>query len=499
MNATAFAPVEEDVRTVEIGLHPHQLDFFTRTAPKLALVTGVGGGKTWAGTLWSILKGLRNPGVKGLIFANSYKQLKGATLDTLYTHLEELGLHYDVHRQDMILTLERSTPIYLRSMENYDDVRGPEFGWAYGDEVRDLAFDAHNVIVGRLRDRRCDALELRYTTTPAGFNWLYEEFVEKPDEARGFVQRKEDLPLRLRPYLGYEVIHARSTDNPDLPDEYLAALETYDPQLYEQEVGGRFINVGRGRTYYNFDRARNRRLVEYDPDLPLIFTYDFNATAPAPFAVIVAQRVGKEVRAIDEVALPGGTTGEACDILLDRYGPRGHGHTSGVRIYGDATAKKKSTQTGESDYHLIRAKLAHHFRGFRLAVRKKTNPAVVDRVNAVNAKFLNVAGEITAFVSPRCPQLTADLERVTWKPGKREIDKSDAKRTHHSDAWGYLIHQEWPLPLSQLGGASTRATSARAMRAAAAAARGGSMAVTQGARQSYRATDRRTSFGTRRR
>jgi hypothetical protein len=73
----------------------------------------------------------------------------------------------------------------------------------------------------------------------------------------------------------------------------------------------------------------------------------------------------------------------------------------------------------------------------------KSNPAVRERVQLVNSKLKNAAGEVHMRISPRCKELIKDLEQVTYKPESTVIDKEkDLKRTHLSDALGYLIWQE---------------------------------------------------------
>ena len=51
--------------------------------------------------------------------------------------------------------------------------------------------------------------------------------------------------------------------------------------------------------------------------------------------------------------------------------------------------------------------------------------------------------EVRLLIHPRCTGLVADFEEVTFKPETSVIDKErDSKRTHLSDALGYLIWQE---------------------------------------------------------
>ena len=47
------------------------------------------------------------------------------------------------------------------------------------------------------------------------------------------------------------------------------------------------------------------------------------------------------------------------------------------------------------------------------------------------------------LIHPKCTELILDLEQVAYKPGSSVIDKDrDPRRTHLSDALGYLIWQE---------------------------------------------------------
>jgi hypothetical protein len=86
--------------------------------------------------------------------------------------------------------------------------------------------------------------------------------------------------------------------------------------------------------------------------------------------------------------------------------------------------------------------VSHHVRS--------SNPAVRDRVNAVNAMLCNHQGERRLLVNPCCKQLIRDLERVSWKADSNDnllsqLDKTNPGLTHVSDALGYLIEAEFGL------------------------------------------------------
>jgi len=64
-------------------------------------------------------------------------------------------------------------------------------------------------------------------------------------------------------------------------------------------------------------------------------------------------------------------------------------------------------------------------------------------VALMNAKLESAAGERMLRVDAKCRELIKDLEQVGYKEDSMIIDKDrDAKRTHLSDALGYLVWQE---------------------------------------------------------
>jgi hypothetical protein len=153
---------------------------------------------------------------------------------------------------------------------------------------------------------------------------------------------------------------------------------------------------------------------------------------------IVAQKKGDDVMVLDEIVLSRAGTEEACDEFLSRYPD----HPGGLVIYGDATGQRLQT-AGTTDYRIIREcflRTAYRHPKFRVPA---SNPSVRERIALVNTKLFSAREETHLFVHPRCKGLITDFEEVTFKPDSSVIDKErDSKRTHLSDALGYLIWQE---------------------------------------------------------
>jgi hypothetical protein len=161
---------------------------------------------------------------------------------------------------------------------------------------------------------------------------------------------------------------------------------------------------------------------------------------------IVAQVKDGVLRVIDEIWMGRATTPEVCGQFLERH----PNHRGGVVVYGDASGAHRQT-TGSSDFEMVRQALAKG--GYKSASYRipQANPEVRERVNLVNAMLRSARDEARVFIDPKCRELILDLEQVRYKPGSAVIDKEkDARRTHMSDALGYLIWREF-RPLAKAG------------------------------------------------
>ena len=80
-----------------------------------------------------------------------------------------------------------------------------------------------------------------------------------------------------------------------------------------------------------------------------------------------------------------------------------------------------------------------------------SNPPVRDRVTLLNSKLTSADGTQAVVVHEGCRELIKDFEQVTYKENSQVMDKDrDSRRTHLSDALGYLVWQEFHLPSGSL-------------------------------------------------
>jgi hypothetical protein len=414
-------PANTSQRGIKYSPLPSQKKFHDSTARFKGFSGPIGSGKSAALCHEAIRLSYRNPGRTGLIGSPTYPMLRDSTLLALLETLNDNGIPFELNKADSVLTMkDTGSRILLRAVDEFERLRGTNLAWFGLDELTYTLEGAWLRLEGRLRDpkatRRCGFA----VWTPKGFDWVYRKFISHQVE-------------------GYEAIHAKPFENRFLlervPDFYERLRGSYDENFYRQEVLGDYLNVRGGLVYRAFDRERNVRPMKVDPARPLVWALDFNVD---PMCSVVAQmdRNG-EVRVLDEIALRRATTEQACEEFEKRFGLP----AAGVVVYGDASGASMQT-TGYSDYQVIRS----YFGSRRAKVTyqvPRANPPVRDRVSLVNARLRNARDEVQLFVDPKCRELIDDFEQVSYQEESTQIDKDkDRKRTHLSDALGYLIWQE---------------------------------------------------------
>ena len=381
----------------------------------------VGSGKSQALCQEAIRLAYVNAGRTGLVGAPTYPMLRGATQAALLELMDENGIPYEWNKSENNLTLtDCGSKILLRPVEEYERLRGTNLAWFCIDELTYSVEEVWTRLEARLRDPKAKQLCGFAAWTPRGFDWVYERFIVNPVE-------------------GYDVFLAKPFENSHLldevPDYYERLKRSYDEKFYSQEVLGEYVSLHSGQVYSSFDRARNVAHLKVDPMLPLRWALDFNVD---PMSSVVTQVVDGRIVVLDEISLPRATTLDACEEFWRRYGS----HSGGLLIYGDATGQRMQT-SGATDYQMVGDFMRRQrVQGFQMKVGA-SNPAVSERVNLMNAKLRNADGDVSLVVDPRCRELIKDFEQVSYKPGSGVMDKErDPKRTHLSDALGYLVWQE---------------------------------------------------------
>lgn len=375
-----------------------QLEFLESTLSKTLFCGGLGSGKTFAGGVWAALMARQYPKVRGLITANSYSQLKKATLPGFFKILDQWGVRYKYKSQDGVIEIAGGATIYAISMEKFDLLRGIEVGWAWSDECAFYREEAYNVLIGRIRDAS-GPCQWKGTTTPNGFNWLYKRFVEKPSASS-------------------KVVYGSTTDNLEnlAPSYYEDLKGNYDSRLAQQELDGRFVNLNAGRVYHAFDR-RLHVISALRKGEPIYFGVDFNVH---PLCGVYGFTRNGIIYIEREMYLENSNTFHAAKKARADY------PGENIIAVPDSTGNKRHSSAAETDHEILRRA--------GLIVVSQRNPPVKDRENNVNRLLEH--GKL--YIDPRCTHLIAELEQMVH-------DNQDEMIGHILDGLGYLAWYIDPL------------------------------------------------------
>ena len=362
-----------------------------------AYVAGFGGGKTWSGCASLCKHHWEFPTVNSGYFAPSYPQIRDIFYPTIEECAYDWGLRVDIKSANKEVHFYsgrtyRGTTI-CRSMDNPSSIVGFKIGQALVDELdtlpTDKAREAWRKIIARMRYKVPKLKNgIDVTTTPEGFKFTYEQFVKEANSS----QRKGEL---------YGLIQASTYDNElNLPDDYIESLkESYPPQLIEAYLNGLFVNLTSGAVYPDFDRQLNASFESVQNGDVLHVGMDFNVLKMAAVVHVIRDN---NPHAVDELVGVRDTPTMAV-LLKERY------PNHKICIYPDAAGQATSSKnSSESDHAILRQ------HGFTLYVNG-TNPAIKDRLNAMNSLVLNSQGERRYYVNPlRCPELTGALEQQVY-------------------------------------------------------------------------------------
>ena len=475
---------------IPVELLESQIEALNDPADWSGIRGGNGSGKTTVWAWWTLQRMIEFPKSNFVVIGASYQQLDQGFFNTLQDVLcKDLGLSPGngyVYRHGSggkpILRLWNGAKIHGWSAEQSMRTRsanvqtlvleepqtwGPsaEKAWVSANSrlrINPTVIAAHPDIVPKGR--------VSFNPTDVGpGHWLYE-MIEKRWPGQGWVCRRfssRDNAILLR-------------DNPG----YIRNLEvSMSPQRWSVELEGHYQTSG-GDVYRNFDFERNcgdptaigLPPLGLHPHLRLLWAHDFNigfqcstisqlhiqqpvigyADGRSTLKMPVPEAQKLVLYTLGEIALEEAGSDDVVKHFLANKVWADHARQYGITLYGDPSGGNRSQANVSitSWMAIIRGLEAE---GITRANGKLTlrippsHPAVLDRINDVNAQFMTTGGTsgtgrngVGAYIDPdNCPELLTDFRQVSLIPGKNEIDKKNAgpKRTHMSDAYGYMVHE----------------------------------------------------------
>jgi hypothetical protein len=371
-------------------------------------------GRRWGKTVLAIrelCKAASIPKQKCWYVAPTYKQARQVVFEELKDKLRELRWLTKVNETNLEFSLKNGSTIALKGADNYDSLRGVGLNFLVMDEFADIKPDAwYSTLRPTLSDKQGRAL---FIGTPKGIgNWSYDIFnqaVEDPESWSSY----QYSTLSGGRVPAEEISSARrDLDEKTFNQEYLGTFETYS-----------------GVIYYNFDR--NRHVKTYTGEIPDVIHcgLDFNID---PMSASIGVQTDSGFHFVDYLKIYGSNTNEVCDEIKRRY------PNKKIFVYPDASGRqRRSSANGMTDHIILQNA------GF-VVKSANTNPAVKDRIAAVNSKLCSTTGDIGILVDPKCKPIIEGLERQTYKEGTQIPDK-DNITDHQNDATGYVISWLYPI------------------------------------------------------
>jgi hypothetical protein len=336
------------------------------------------------------------------------------------------------NESDLSCRLRHGPEISFKSGRNFEDLRVETLDGVVIDEYRQQSPLLWPVVIRPMLAARQGWADL--LSTPNGFDHFHDLFEEaKTNPEWGWFHH----PSWIAPWW--------------TPAEIASAKSTMSQAVFEQEIGAQFRDMVSGRVYSSYDASIHEMdqnpfvaLGRWSPHLPLVVGMDFNLN---PMVWELGQNRGREWYWGDEINLENSYTQEAAKVLIEKV----RGHKPGVVIIGDASGKaKQRAAAAQSDYDIVCAMMDEA--GITWVNQTPAaNPAVKDRVNAVNSILRSADGSVHMWHHSDCKALRKDMQRVLWPHIENKRKAPDL--THASDAMGYPVHHLTPIPsIKQVGG-----------------------------------------------
>lgn len=436
------------------------------------------------------------PSCPGMICANTYSQLSGATLVAIYkVWNQSFGMvedtHFVVDKQPLtgfkhkferlksyknVISFSNGARIFLISLENYKAADGMEVGWALLDETKDTREEAvKEVILARLRSNKMfiDSDNTLYDydpegidvkgfnpfyafTSPAKVPWLNHMFYinDNMEEIKSKIFNHNDY------YIGdfddrRVVISSTYHNEHNLPNNYIESRrKIWDttPGLTDMLIYASPVGKTGGEWYSQYQRDIHVvKGLEFDPDLPVHTAWDFNVN---PYMPALAIQLGETpsgipiIRVIKEYALkhPRNTTGDVCDEMNFDFA----GIIHSIYVYGDSSGRNRVTalfgkDSPKHNYDVIKIKLAEYIFNGSMRV-PKSNPPLAGRRIMMNNIFSH-NHRVIIEIDEDCIQLIQDIDFGKEGPNgeylKKKFKDPDTGKTfekygHHSDGLIYF-------------------------------------------------------------
>lgn len=326
---------------------------------------------------------------------------------------------------ELIIFLNNDTTIQVIGLDKPERIEGSPWSGGIIDEIADIKPDAWEANIS-------PALDTYNPTRPDYKAWCW--LIGVPDGLNHYYDLCERAQNENDPE--WKVYTWKSSDI--LPAETIAAAKRrLSPKQFLQEYEASFETAS-GKIYGDYGKA-NKTNEEIKPHELLLWSHDQNYT-PLSSSISVEREDGLYI--LDEIVLTSAVSIQSAKEFVEKF--KDHKNKT-VHIFGDPAGKQGEKHGHSSDYTDIEGVLKSNGWGFKRRV-KKAAPAIKDRQNAVRAKILNAAGEVSLFVNPVTAKWChKGLATVQTQKGSTFQEDQKNKYQHITTAIGYMIDVLYPI------------------------------------------------------
>lgn len=233
----------------------------------------------------------------------------------------------------------------------------------------------------------------------------------------------------------FKVYHWKSAEI--LPIDVIDAMKrAMSARQFKQEFEASF-ETATGRIYEDYGPA-NYTTETIQPHEQLRWFHDFNYT---PLSSGIGVVRGSDVYLLEEIVLTSAVARQSALEFVERYEAHQNRH---VLIYGDPNGKDGEKHGQMSDYLEMEKVLRSHGWTFTRRVKPST-VSIKDGQNAVRAKIMNAAGEVSLYVNATsAPYTHKSLATGQLKKGST-FHEEDSDFQHIGTAIRYFIDYEYPV------------------------------------------------------
>ena len=417
-------------RWYELKDHPVQNALVNDDVRFKVVPAGRRSGKTERAKRYLAKQAMKHPGASYFAAAPTREQAK----KIYWADLKRLCLtssfpRWAVSESDLIIRFPNNSSISVIGLDKPERIEGQFWTGGVVDEIGNCKPEAWPENIS-------PALDTFNPANPDYRAWCW--LIGVPEGLNHYYDIAEYARTSGDPQWKY--YHWKSADI--LPSDVIEeAKRRMSARQFRQEYEASFETAG-GRIYEDYG---DHNLVNdwIRPHEQLLWFHDFNFTPMSSGIGVIRNK--NELHVLDEIVLESAVARQSAEEFVDRYRP--HGNRK-ILLFGDPAGRAGEKHGHPSDYVEIESVLKQA--GWTVERRvKKAAPAIRDRQNALRAKIMNAAGEVSLFVNPnKAKYLHRGLSTLQFKKGSTFLEE-DGPYQHITTAIGYCVELLWPVRREQ--------------------------------------------------